>query len=1071
MGEINSMYEQLQGLAIHHELILIPLHSTITLEEQARVFEMPRDGRRKVILSTNIAESSITVPDIKYVIDFCLTKNLISDPDTNYTSLQVEWASKANCIQRKGRAGRVTNGRVYRMVPRLFYENCIQDYGIPEMQRCPLEQLILQVKVLDLGEPKAILALALSPPNLDDIEKTILLLKEVGALTTPTLGYGNRHDGQLTFVGRVLADLPVDIRIGKLMVLGYVFGLLPECLIVGAAMSLKSIFSKPFKKHLEAYRHKMDWAMGSCSDCVAILNAYQEWDRKNKMGEFRRTGQKEKDWANKQFLQIRRLKEISELVKELEQRLYKFNIQPPKQQPNYKRNFTTDQEKLLFKLVLCGAFYPNYFLKNEIDEQESLRSMSGQDPFNTVMVKGLPANQGALYKDSLQTQFRDVGHQPSVFFEETRAYISFKWKHEYQGKVHPGVYSAVKLRHLRLPVELTLYSNEEAHALMQKLHQSQAQGGQKRLRSNRISSDSLHNTPRLQVEPPDVTRQAVMLFVTETKSCGHFWAQYGETKNFEDLNAVHIRLNTRNLEMLVGPLALGTYCVAPFTDETTEWYRARVDHVERVFDRNRNMWTEIAEVFFVDYGNTSKVRREDLRFLPEELKRYPFQAVECMLKGIRPSAVKCPDGKWTEEANKKFKAMVSGKQLYGQIYSIVRDVLRLELFEVFGNGTQLFINDELIKMGYADTAEEGFLSKQNHETRQTMATSSATRLAAEASATSENSTYDWINATLVANQGPVLSGKSKRSSKVRLTGPSNPYEMNFYSMTNVGRMRAVKIEPDSVNSVAIDDEPQDPHDRLMCASFVGLNPSGSSMIARDTTIMPLIPGLPSLIALLFAPMAELRTDPDKTRCIGAICGLGEDRHAPGYPAFPDHDMEITFDVKIDIEDIYKINGVRMAINIAIGSQDQICSWGSDAIYKIQDSARKKMMELIQKRRDPVEVMGYKRPYMWNQIDPDDIIYHSLDETTGDCPMLLNLHNCVMLQGDDQEDSDEEQADMNNKEQLIQHAKWLRKIARDNSKRDPVRCLLCRKDFPTRQLMATHLETRTHMNREEALYDS
>lgn len=72
------------------------------------------------------------------------------------------------------------------------------------------------------------------------------------------------------------------------------------------------------------------------------------------------------------------------------------------------------------------------------------------------------------------------------------------------------------------------------------------------------------------------------------------------------------------------------------------------------------------------------------------------------------------------------------------------------------------------------------------------------------------------------------------------------------------RFRAVRIEPDSVNSVAIDDEPQDPHDRLMCASFVGLNPSGSSMIARDTTIMPLIPGLPSLIALLFAPMAELR---------------------------------------------------------------------------------------------------------------------------------------------------------------------------------------------------------------------
>ena len=68
------------------------------------------------------------------VIDFCLTKNLVCDPDTNFTQLQVEWASKANCTQRKGRAGRVSNGRVYFMVTRSFFENCLPDYGIPEMQ-------------------------------------------------------------------------------------------------------------------------------------------------------------------------------------------------------------------------------------------------------------------------------------------------------------------------------------------------------------------------------------------------------------------------------------------------------------------------------------------------------------------------------------------------------------------------------------------------------------------------------------------------------------------------------------------------------------------------------------------------------------------------------------------------------------------------------------------------------------------------------------------------------------------------------------------------------------------------
>ena len=77
-------------------------------------------------------------------------------------------------------------------------------------------------------------------------------------------------------------------------------------------------------------------------------------------------------------------------------------------------------------------------------------------------------------------------------------------------------------------------------------------------------------------------------------------------------------------------------------------------------------------------------------------------------------------------------------------------------------------------------------------------------------------------------------------------------------LSGVFHYRAAKVDPDSINSVAIDDEPHDPHMRLMCAGFVGLNPIGSSMIARDTTIMPLIPGLPAIITLLFSPVAEFR---------------------------------------------------------------------------------------------------------------------------------------------------------------------------------------------------------------------
>lgn len=118
---------------------ILPLHSSITNDEQRRVFCPPPLGKRKIILSTNIAESSITVPDIAYglycfmfffiyllnsllVIDFCLIKTLVLDPQTQYQSLKLQWASQDNCTQRAGRVGRVCDGRVYRLVTKSFYE-------------------------------------------------------------------------------------------------------------------------------------------------------------------------------------------------------------------------------------------------------------------------------------------------------------------------------------------------------------------------------------------------------------------------------------------------------------------------------------------------------------------------------------------------------------------------------------------------------------------------------------------------------------------------------------------------------------------------------------------------------------------------------------------------------------------------------------------------------------------------------------------------------------------------------------------------------------------------------------
>lgn len=124
MHEIQRMFQKLNAIIDESrlKLMLVPLHSSISSVTQRDVFKNPAPGFRKIILATNIAESSITVPDVGYVIDFCLTRTLEADNSTGFATLKLNWASKSNCKQRSGRTGRTRSGRVYRLVEKEFFE-------------------------------------------------------------------------------------------------------------------------------------------------------------------------------------------------------------------------------------------------------------------------------------------------------------------------------------------------------------------------------------------------------------------------------------------------------------------------------------------------------------------------------------------------------------------------------------------------------------------------------------------------------------------------------------------------------------------------------------------------------------------------------------------------------------------------------------------------------------------------------------------------------------------------------------------------------------------------------------
>ncbi|KAK9473238.1 P-loop containing nucleoside triphosphate hydrolase protein [Dipodascopsis tothii] len=276
----------------------LPLHAALLPAEQRKVFFAPPKGLRKVVVATNIAETSITIPDVIAVIDSGKVKETLYDQHSNLTRLVETWVSQAAAKQRRGRAGRVAAGTCYKLFTRAIESSKMPLRQSPEICRTPLEQLYLMVKGMHVRDAAGFLSEALDPPDVMAIETARTTLVQVGALDDAT--------SELTALGRHLAQVPADLRCAKLLVYGAIFGCLEVAVVMASVLTVRSPFSAPQDKRNECKKSREHFAGGQ-GDVIADARAFLEWQSRLRTAGYGAT----RSWCADCFLSFKTMEDIS----------------------------------------------------------------------------------------------------------------------------------------------------------------------------------------------------------------------------------------------------------------------------------------------------------------------------------------------------------------------------------------------------------------------------------------------------------------------------------------------------------------------------------------------------------------------------------------------------------------------------------------------------------------------------------------------------------------------------------------------------------------------------------------
>eukprot|EP00928_Gymnodinium_smaydae_P015558 TRINITY_DN15761_c0_g1_i1.p1 TRINITY_DN15761_c0_g1~~TRINITY_DN15761_c0_g1_i1.p1 ORF type:complete len:1040 (+),score=243.54 TRINITY_DN15761_c0_g1_i1:85-3204(+) len=317
------------------ELIVLPIYATLPSDMQAKIFEKTPEGARKVVLATNIAETSITIDNIVYVIDPGFCKQNSFNPRTGMESLIVVPCSKASANQRAGRAGRVKPGMCYRLYTKWSFEHELDDDNAPEIQRSNLGHVVLMLKSIGIDDLLHFDFMDTPPP-----ETLIKALEQLYALSALN------DQGDLTKVGRRMAEFPMDPQLSKTLIASEKYKVVDEALTICGMLGVDgAIFYRPKEKGLHADNARKNFHKFG-GDHPTLLNVYKQWEE---------TGFS-LNWCMENYLQNRSLKRARDIREQLVDMVEKVEIE-----------ITSDPNNVdgLRKAVLAGFFYHTARLRKD----------------------------------------------------------------------------------------------------------------------------------------------------------------------------------------------------------------------------------------------------------------------------------------------------------------------------------------------------------------------------------------------------------------------------------------------------------------------------------------------------------------------------------------------------------------------------------------------------------------------------------------------------------------------------------------------------------------------------------